>query len=182
MENRLVEANDVCQILIAFLYERVIACAVEDCNIPSAAQPCVVAYFCGYTLGNTVYKAFRNAIATLQNIKLLRSIQTNTCRLGIMRFALLSLLPAAFAFPAALPDSDEGPVYWLLAGDSTTATNGGWGDAFLSTTVAEGSSGVNYGHSGATTKSFRAGGDWGELIDEVSTHKASYRVYVTIQV
>lgn len=99
-----------------------------------------------------------------------------------MRFTLLSFLPAAFAVPAALKYRAEGPVYWLLAGDSTTATNGGWGDAFLSTTVAPGSSGANYGHSGATTKSFRAGGDWNTVIDEVGAHKDSYRVYVTIQV
>ncbi|KAF1931717.1 carbohydrate esterase family 12 protein [Didymella exigua CBS 183.55] len=98
-----------------------------------------------------------------------------------MRFALLSLLPATIALPAALQPRADGPVYWLLAGDSTTATNGGWGDAFLSTTVEEGSSGKNYGHSGATTKSFRAGGDWAQVIDEVGTHKDDYRVYVTIQ-
>lgn len=99
-----------------------------------------------------------------------------------MRFTLLSFLPAAIALPAAPQSRADGSVYWLLAGDSTTATNGGWGDAFLSTTVAEGSSGKNYGHSGATTRSFRAGGDWGELVDEVGTHKDDYRVYVTIQV
>lgn len=99
-----------------------------------------------------------------------------------MRFTLLNLLPAAFALPASLLDSAERPVYWLLAGDSTTATNGGWGDAFLSTTVAPGSSGTNYGHSGATTKSFRAGGDWNTVVDEIGSHKDSYRVYVTIQV
>lgn len=99
-----------------------------------------------------------------------------------MRFTLLSLLPAALALPAALQSRADKPVYWLLAGDSTTATKGGWGDAFLSTTVANGSSGVNYGHSGATTKSFRAGGDWNKVIAEVGAHKDDYRVYVTIQV
>ncbi|KAF3045070.1 hypothetical protein E8E12_007430 [Didymella heteroderae] len=98
-----------------------------------------------------------------------------------MRFTLLSLLPAAIALPAALQPYADGPVYWLLAGDSTTASGGGWGDAFLSTTVAPGSSGANYGHSGATTKSFRAGGDWDSVLSEASTHKDSYRVYVTIQ-
>ena len=99
-----------------------------------------------------------------------------------MRFTLLSLLPATLALPAALNSHKDGPVYWVLAGDSTTATNGGWGDAFLATTVSDGSSGKNYGHSGATTKSFRAGGDWGEVIDEIGTHKDDYQVYVTIQV
>jgi hypothetical protein len=109
-------------------------------------------------------------------------IQRKTRAFGIMRFTLLSLLPAAFAFPAALSNRAERPVYWLLAGDSTTATNGGWGNAFISTTGAPGSSGANYGHSGATTKSFRAEGDWDTVIKGVGAHKDSYRVYVTIQV
>lgn len=74
------------------------------------------------------------------------------------------------------------PVHWLLAGDSTTAPNGGWGDAFLANTVAAGSSGHNYGHSGATTKSFRGGGDWTKVINDVQTYKKDNAVYVTIQV
>jgi len=153
-----------------------------DYNIPSATLPHVVAYHCRYNLGDIVYKEFEIEIVALQNIQLLQPNQRDTHGLGTMRFTLLSLLPAAFALPAALQSRAEGPVYWLLAGDSTTAPNGGWGDAFLSTTVAPGSSGANHGHSGATTKSFRAGGDWGEVIDEVGAHKDDYRVYVTIQV
>jgi hypothetical protein len=99
-----------------------------------------------------------------------------------MRFALLSLLPIALAAPAAVLERAAKPVYWLLAGDSTTATNGGWGDGFLSTTVASGSTGRNYGHSGATTRSFRAGGDWAKVISDTKANKEKYRVYVTIQV
>ncbi|KZM22417.1 uncharacterized protein EKO05_0000092 [Ascochyta rabiei] len=98
-----------------------------------------------------------------------------------MRLTLLSFLPATLALPAILQSRADEPVYWLLAGDSTTATNGGWGDAFLATTVAEGSSGVNYGHSGSTTKSFRAGGDWDKVINEIGSNKEDYRVYVTLQ-
>ncbi|KAG9202273.1 hypothetical protein G6514_004481 [Epicoccum nigrum] len=94
---------------------------------------------------------------------------------------LLSLLPCTTAFPTLVhPRADE-PVYWLLAGDSTTAPGGGWGDGFLATTVVEGSSGVNYGHSGATTASFRAGGDWSQVLDEAASHKDEYSVYITIQ-
>jgi hypothetical protein len=48
--------------------------------------------------------------------------------------------------------------------------------------VASGSSGHNYGHSGATTASFRAGGDWANVIKDIGTNKAKYDVYVTIQV
>ncbi|KAJ4362833.1 hypothetical protein N0V95_001207 [Ascochyta clinopodiicola] len=98
-----------------------------------------------------------------------------------MRLTFLSFLPAALALPAILQSRADEPVYWLLAGDSTTATNGGWGDAFLATTVAEGSSGVNYGHSGSTTKSFRAGGDWNKVINEIGSNKDDHRVYVTLQ-
>jgi hypothetical protein len=98
-----------------------------------------------------------------------------------MRVILFSLLPLAFAAPAAIHKHAAKPIYWLLAGDSTTATNGGWGDAFLSTTVASSSSGHNYGHSGASTRSFRAGGDWANVTRDIGTYKQDYRVYVTIQ-
>ena len=98
-----------------------------------------------------------------------------------MRLIFLSFLPAVLAAPATIHRHAAKPVYWLLAGDSTTATNGGWGDAFLSTTVANGSSGHNYGHSGATTKSFRDGGDWAHVTRDIGTYKKNYRVYVTIQ-
>lgn len=100
----------------------------------------------------------------------------------IMRLTLLSLLPLALAAPSALHNAATRPIYWLLAGDSTTATSGGWGDAFLSKTVAKGSSGKNYGHSGATTVSFRAGGDWAKVTKDLSIYKQDYKVFVTIQV
>lgn len=96
-----------------------------------------------------------------------------------MRFGLFPLLPLALAGPISRAAK---PVYWLLAGDSTTAPDGGWGDAFLSTTVASGSSGHNYGHSGATTASFRAGGDWANVISDIGTNRGEYDVFVTIQV
>ncbi|KAH7115878.1 SGNH hydrolase-type esterase domain-containing protein [Dendryphion nanum] len=97
-----------------------------------------------------------------------------------MRFSILvSFAVAASAFPWR--NRAEKPVYWLLSGDSTTATKGGWGDGFLATTVASGSSGHNYGHSGATTASFRAGGDWANVVKDIKKYKDKYSVYVTIQ-
>jgi hypothetical protein len=99
-----------------------------------------------------------------------------------MRFAFLIFLPLALAAPTTVLERAALPVYWLLAGDSTTATGGGWGDAFLSTTVASGSSGRNWGKSGASTKSFRDGGYWQSVIDGVKQYKGNHRVYVTIQV
>lgn len=99
---------------------------------------------------------------------------------------LLSLLPlTATCLPSPRHFSVFEPAYFLLAGDSTTATQsvggGGWGDGFLNFTLREGSSGRNYGHNGATTKSFREGGDWDRLISEAKTKTADYTVYVTIQ-
>jgi hypothetical protein len=98
-----------------------------------------------------------------------------------MRIFASSLLFSA-ALAAPLLESAAKPIYWLLAGDSTTASGGGWGDGFLSTTVASGSTGHNYGHSGATTASFRAGGDGGKVIKDIGTQKSSHDVYTTIQV
>lgn len=94
---------------------------------------------------------------------------------------IISLGIFATALAAPLVEQVRKPVYWLLAGDSTTAPNGGWGDAFLTTTVAPGSSGYNYGHSGATTASFRAGGDWSKVMKDIGAYKKEYDVYVTIQ-
>jgi hypothetical protein len=99
-----------------------------------------------------------------------------------MRFSLLALLPIVVAVPTAFLERAAKPVYWLLAGDSTTAPGGGWGDAFLSTTVASGSSGHNWAKGGATTKSFRDGGYWKSVMDDIKKYKSNYRVYVTIQV
>ncbi|KAI4730227.1 esterase [Aureobasidium sp. EXF-10728] len=96
---------------------------------------------------------------------------------------LLPLIASGLPSPRHL--SALKPAYFLLAGDSTTATQsvggGGWGDGFLNFTLKEGSSGRNYGHNGATTKSFREGGDWDRLISEGKTKTTNYTVYVTIQ-
>ncbi|KAF2179443.1 carbohydrate esterase family 12 protein [Zopfia rhizophila CBS 207.26] len=97
-----------------------------------------------------------------------------------MYLSLISFSSLLFGISASPLRADRS-AYWLLAGDSTTAPNGGWGDGFLATTVASGSSGHNYGHSGATTASFRAGGDWGKVIKDIGTYKNDHDVYVTIQ-
>lgn len=78
------------------------------------------------------------------------------------------------------------PAYFLLAGDLTTAIQssggGGWGEGFLNDTLRAPASGPNYIHDGATTVSFRAGGDWRNVLGEVESHKSSNEVFVTIQV
>lgn len=84
---------------------------------------------------------------------------------------------------AASPSRLRGkPAYFVLAGDSTTAPDGGWGDGFLSTAVRSPAGGINLGHSGATTVSFRNGGDWAHVLEEVKNHTKSHNVFVTIQV
>ncbi|KAL3481336.1 SGNH hydrolase-type esterase domain-containing protein [Aspergillus californicus] len=72
------------------------------------------------------------------------------------------------------------PPAFFLAGDSTTAPDGGWGDAFVSS-LTKNSTGINFGDSGATTSSFRAEGFWDDVLTAVEAHKDSYRPFVTIQ-
>lgn len=93
------------------------------------------------------------------------------------------LTPLLAIGATALPSRPKGkPAYFVLAGDSTTAPDGGWGDGFLSTAVRSPASGINLGHSGATTVSFRNGGDWAAVLDQVKTHTKTHDVFVTIQV
>ncbi|CAE7011791.1 hypothetical protein CFE70_002121 [Pyrenophora teres f. teres 0-1] len=90
-------------------------------------------------------------------------------------------------FTAALPaqSANAKPPFFVLAGDSTTAVQstggGGWGTGFLNTTLGNGSSGKNYGHNGATTVSFREGGDWANVLATAKTVSKDYAPYVTIQ-
>ncbi|KAH8601070.1 carbohydrate esterase family 12 protein [Bisporella sp. PMI_857] len=75
------------------------------------------------------------------------------------------------------------PAAFFLAGDSTTAkqiavNGGGWGNGFLGT-LKNGATGINYGHNGATTVSFVAGGDWATVLASVRNSTA-YTPYVTI--
>ncbi|GFF29155.1 probable rhamnogalacturonan acetylesterase YesY [Aspergillus lentulus] len=101
-----------------------------------------------------------------------------------MRLPLLSffILPLC-ALPT--PGHSPKPPFFLLAGDSTTAkqssNGGGWGDGFLNTALFHGASGLNYGHNGATTVSFRAGGDWATVLAKVAEYKDRYSPFVTIQ-
>ncbi|KAI9925333.1 hypothetical protein AWENTII_011813 [Aspergillus wentii] len=96
----------------------------------------------------------------------------------------LFYLSSLFLTVSALP-RDSRPPAFFLAGDSTTATQspggGGWGDGFLNTTLHHGAYGRNYGHNGATTVSFRAGGDWNNVLSSVKQSKSEYNPYVTIQ-
>jgi hypothetical protein len=73
------------------------------------------------------------------------------------------------------------PVAFVLAGDSTTATKGGWGDGFISY-LQKPNVGTNHGKNGRTTVSFKSGGFWNNVIADVKKYSGQYQVYVTIQV
>jgi hypothetical protein len=85
--------------------------------------------------------------------------------------------------PLSGRDTKADRAFFVLAGDSTTAKQsdggGGWGDGFLRS-LQPPSSGINLGHNGATTVSYRSGGDWGKATAEA--RKNGGAVYVTIQV
>ena len=105
---------------------------------------------------------------------------------GGMSFILfLTIVGGVPALPCSISQSERMSPYFILAGDSTTATQssngGGWGDGFLNTTLFHGASGHNFGHNGATTVSFRAGGDWDKVLTTVHDLRCDYHPFVTIQ-
>lgn len=98
-----------------------------------------------------------------------------------MKLSLLTSLASAFLAVAASPVSRQTkPPAFFLAGDSTTAVDGGWGDGFVAT-LRNGAIGENDGDSGATTASFVAEGRWRSVLDLVRNNQAKYDCYVTIQ-
>ncbi|KFY25673.1 hypothetical protein V493_04512 [Pseudogymnoascus sp. VKM F-4281 (FW-2241)] len=75
-------------------------------------------------------------------------------------------------------------VTFCLAGDSTTASNGGWGDAFCQTTLQSGVTCKNLAKGGASTSSFIAdssGLSWKATLDCVRASKNKAKTFVTIQ-
>lgn len=98
-----------------------------------------------------------------------------------MKSSLLALLAAPIlAVAAPFLAQQAKPAAFFLAGDSTTAVNGGWGDGFVAL-LRNGAVGQNKGHSGTTTASFVAKGDWDVVLSLVKNHTAKYDCYVTIQ-
>ncbi|KAI0012449.1 SGNH hydrolase-type esterase domain-containing protein [Xylariaceae sp. FL0662B] len=88
---------------------------------------------------------------------------------------------AIFILATALPTEkrEPKPPAFFLAGDSTTARDGGWGDGLLPTLIAP-AWGVNIGRSGATTASFVAGGNWANITTHLKDNVDEYDCYVTI--
>ncbi|KAI1361500.1 carbohydrate esterase family 12 protein [Xylaria arbuscula] len=111
-----------------------------------------------------------------------------------LRGALILLIPTATtttttAAAASLPLPPPSPRYsaphrakepaFFLAGDSTTAVDGGWGNGLLAPLI-EPAWGINFGLSGATTESFQARGYWANVTSHVKEYAKAYDVYVTI--
>ena len=69
---------------------------------------------------------------------------------SILRIARLLPFLGVYASPTTARQDDKPPLF-LLAGDSTTAVAGGWGDGFLENTLAFPAAGINFGHSGRST-------------------------------
>ncbi|PNS14787.1 hypothetical protein CAC42_2016 [Sphaceloma murrayae] len=104
-----------------------------------------------------------------------------------MRLSTLSLLASTATAIPLVPRCNNStlPPSFFLAGDSTTATQspggGGWGDGFLNTTLVSGAQGKNFGHNGATTVSFRSGGDWASVLAAARAALPTSRPHITIQ-
>ena len=70
---------------------------------------------------------------------------------------IVGVAPTAAAKP-------EGPIRVALTGDSTVATNSGWGPAFTKM-LKPGAECVNFARGGQSSKSFRDSGNWKKAID-----------------
>ncbi|KAJ4257991.1 hypothetical protein NW762_008128 [Fusarium torreyae] len=90
----------------------------------------------------------------------------------------LSVVSVALSLFGAT-DAAKSP-FFILTGDSTVATGGGWGDALLNVTKKPGG-GVNIAKNGATTVSFRDQGLWDTALKNVKSQKADHEAIVTIQ-
>lgn len=94
---------------------------------------------------------------------------------------MLSLFAASVVSALPTPDTRASKApFFILAGDSTTAPSGGWGNGFLAS-VKGPADGVNKAVGGATTVSVREDGTWSEVLTAVKKHANSYKVIVTIQ-
>ncbi|KAI0173256.1 carbohydrate esterase family 12 protein, partial [Hypoxylon sp. FL1284] len=92
-------------------------------------------------------------------------------------FGITALAAAAAGHP--MEECSTKPPTFFLAGDSTTAVDGGWGDGLLAT-LKDPAWGVNIGKSGATTASFRAGGYWANVTQHLKDNVDKFDSYVTI--
>jgi hypothetical protein len=100
-----------------------------------------------------------------------------------MRLSRLWFVVTPFLRVSAAP-TDTGrdkPPAFFLAGDSTTAVNGGWGNGLLAT-LRSPAWGINIGQSGATTVSYQQGGNWTNITTHVEEYAKKFDTYVTVSV
>ncbi|KAI1340302.1 carbohydrate esterase family 12 protein [Xylariaceae sp. FL0016] len=95
----------------------------------------------------------------------------------LSRYGILAGTVSAAALPR--DNCTSKPPAFFLAGDSTTAYDGGWGDGFLAPLISP-AWGLNIGQSGATTASYLRGGNWTNITTHVRDYADEYDVYVTI--
>ncbi|KAJ7909743.1 SGNH hydrolase [Mycena leptocephala] len=94
---------------------------------------------------------------------------------------LLTVLIIAGAAGALAQRVDTASTAFVLAGDSTTYLNGGWGPGFCAD-LAAGIPCVITAFSGETTGSFFADGRWNQTLDALRTNlQAGRRTFVTMQ-
>ncbi|KAJ7863400.1 SGNH hydrolase [Mycena leptocephala] len=94
---------------------------------------------------------------------------------------LLTALIIAGAAGALAQRADAASTAFVLAGDSTTYLNGGWGPGFCAD-LAAGVPCVITAFSGETTGSFFADGRWNQTLDALRTNlQAGRRTFVTMQ-
>ena len=98
---------------------------------------------------------------------------------------VLSTTAAEAVIPPSKPHhrhpGDKKTPAFFLAGDSTTALDGGWGNGVLNPLIKP-AWGVNIGQSGATTASFIAAGNWSNITTHLQDYSKKYDCYVTISV
>ncbi len=96
------------------------------------------------------------------------------------RFCLATLLACCTASVCSAADLPVKPVRLLLVGDSTMASNSGYGDAFCAR-VNRANTCLNLAKGGRSSGSFRAEGRWDE-VEGLLRGSAAYRsTYVLIQ-
>lgn len=78
--------------------------------------------------------------------------------------AVLGCLALAFAVPQLAAQAPATGVKIVLVGDSTVASNSGWGDAFAKLLIP-GVECQNLGRGGRSSKSYRAEGHWQKALD-----------------
>ena len=85
------------------------------------------------------------------------------------RCVLLVLVCACVARGWGAEPSGPASVTFALVGDSTVATHGGWGPAFLARLTAP-ASGTNFARNGSSTLSYRTRGYWAPVLAAKPTY------------